>query len=116
MSPAWLWFFFAFNLILSGLMCYGVYWVGITSGFPVAGTLLGGITFLATSGVQAYAVFKTLRDPAWKPSCQIDSTTYSGLTNAAKMIFGSPLNLPSALLMILRRSGRKESKTDEHNV
>jgi hypothetical protein len=52
-TPARVWFSFALNLIVSGLLCYGVYWVGISSGFPVAGIVIGGITFLVATGIQA---------------------------------------------------------------
>ncbi|HMA80468.1 MAG TPA: hypothetical protein VKR81_06240, partial [Candidatus Binatia bacterium] len=77
------------------------------------------ITFLITSSIQGYAVFRLLKDPDWRPATppfQIDPRTYSGLTNAAKMIFGSPLHLPLVLLKTLRRSGNSESNTDERNV
>jgi FtsH-binding integral membrane protein len=115
-NPSRVWFVCAFNLILTGLLCYGVYWLGVASGMAMAGVLIGGITFLVIVGLQGYAVFRKLRDPTWNPAAppfQIDSKTYSRLTIAAKMLVGSPLNLPAALSKIAHRE-KKKSETDKN--
>jgi high-affinity Fe2+/Pb2+ permease len=111
-----MWFSFACNLIVIGLLCYGVYWLGITSGFAMAGIVIGGITFLVAAGTLGYGVFRTLRDPDWKPETppfQIDSETYSALTNATKILVGSPLNLPLALLRSLHGARKRKSESDK---
>jgi hypothetical protein len=117
-TPARVWFSFAVNLIVIGLLCYGVYWIGIASGLTTEGIVLAVVTFLFVAGSLGYGAFRILRDRDWKPGTppfQIDSETYSTLTNATKILVGSPLNLPFALLKALQR-GKRESKTDERNV
>jgi hypothetical protein len=82
---------------------------------PVVGILIGGFTLLFSVSVQTYALLKRLRDPGWNPTAipsQVDSKTYSMLTIGAKMIIGSPLRLPLALMSAVRRRANGKSDTD----
>ena len=108
-----LWFILLANLIVFGLLFYGVYWIGVASGMPMAGLLIGGITFLVSVGIQVCALIRISRNPNWNPaaiSTQIDSRTYSRLTSLAKMLVGSPLSLPVALMKGFKAWKSEESK------
>ena len=111
------WPAFLRNVIVIGLVSYGVYRLGIANGMPIAGLLLGAFTFLAAVGTQGYMVFRSLRDPNWNPPAvplQIDPQTYSRLTSLARMLVGSPLSLPVALIKGLKHRKGEESKPDKN--
>jgi hypothetical protein len=105
-------------VLVNGLFCYGVYWMGVATGMAKTGIFVGGITFLIIVGIQGYAVFRILQDPTWNPAAspsQIDSQAYSQLTSVAKMLVGSPLSLPVALIKGFKQRKGEESKAAKNS-
>jgi hypothetical protein len=104
-----------FGVIFAAALCFGLYLLMIEVKFARGQALFFAVAlFLIFCVFFLWAIVEAIRNPSKDPQAGagVSPELYESLTTGAKIVVGSPLSIPLALIAVLFRKVKRSSKKE----